>query len=400
MDWREVALADIVRDLEARHLARARRTVEQNDPARGGVRVRIDGRWVLNFCSNDYLGLAQHPALRAAFVAAAERHGVGSGASHLVTGHHHEHQALEEELAAFTGREAALLFSTGYMANLAIGATFAGRQDQVFEDRLNHASLIDAGRLAGARLQRYPHLDATALEAQLTAFRQQSPRAQALVLTDGVFSMEGDVAPLPAIAAACDRHRAWLAVDDAHGFGVLGASGAGSVEAAGLDATAVPILIGTLGKACGSFGAFAAGSRGLIEVLLQSARTYIYTTALPPAVAAATRAALRVVAAEPWRREHVLALAARFRTAASALGFRLPASTTPIQSLLVGAPEAALALSKSLFEKGFMVSAIRPPTVPARTARLRVTFSAAHTEADVTALLEALADLAPHAAVA
>ena len=364
---------------------RTRREVEAR--ATGGVRVRVEGRELLAFCSNDYLGLAAHPRVVEAFVAAAHEWGVGSGASHLVSGHCHEHHALEDALAEFTGRPRALLFSTGYMANLAVLTTLLGRGDRVFEDRLNHASLLDAGLASGARFARYPHGDVAALVARMA----RAPRGRALVVTDGVFSMDGDVAPLRQLAAVCRAHAAWLFVDDAHGLGVLGATGRGSVEAAGLGTDDVPVLMGTLGKAFGTFGAFVAGDDDLIETLLQRARTYVYTTALPPAVAAATRAALHVMQDEPWRREKVLGHVARFRAGASSLGLRLLESATPIQPIVLGSEAPAVAASEALRAQGFWIPAIRPPTVPAGSSRLRITFSAAHEAADVERLLEALA---------
>jgi 8-amino-7-oxononanoate synthase len=347
----------------------------------------VDGREVLVFCSNDYLGLAQDPRIAQAFARAASDYGVGSGASHLVTGHHREHQALEEALAEFTARPRALLFSTGYMANLGVACALASRGDSVLEDRLNHASLLDAGLLSGARFSRFPHADAGGLRRRLEACEG----SRALVLTDGVFSMDGDLAPLPALAAACAKQRATLVVDDAHGLGVLGASGRGALEHFGLQPGDVPMLVGTFGKAFGTFGAFAAGGEDLIELLIQRSRTYIYTTALPPAVAAATRAALSIVQSEPWRRERVLAHAARFRQLARQAGLPLGESPTPIQPVLLGQPGTATAASEALAGRGFLVAAIRPPTVPAGSSRLRVTLSAAHEEQDVERLVEALA---------
>lgn len=382
------ALAAALTEQAAAGRTRVRQVTEERGG--GGVHVRVEGAEFLAFCSNDYLGLADHPSIVAAFVAAARAWGVGSGASHLVSGHCHEHHALEEELATFVGRSRALLFSTGYMANLAVVTTLLGRGDRVFEDRLNHASLLDAGLASGARFARYPHADADALAARL----ERDARARrAMVVTDGVFSMDGNVAPLRDLAAVCRSQGAWLFVDDAHGLGVLGATGRGSVEAAGLEADDVPILMGTLGKAFGTFGAFVAGSEELVETLLQKARTYIYTTALPPAVAAATRAALRVVEDEPWRRERVLGHVARFRQGAAGLGLRLLDSITPIQPVVFGSETAAVAASDSLRARGLWVPAIRPPTVPAGGSRLRITFSAAHEESDVERLLEALASL-------
>jgi len=373
---------------------RTRREVTRRSA--GGTRLRVDGAELVAFCSNDYLGLADHPRVVAAFLAAAREWGVGSGASHLVSGHCREHHALEEELAAFVGRPRALLFSTGYMANLSVVTTLLGRRDRVYEDRLNHASLLDAGLASGARFVRYPHADAAALARRLG----RTAAGRALVVTDGVFSMDGDVAPLRQLAAVCRAHAAWLFVDDAHGLGVLGATGRGSVEAAGLGTDDVPVLMGTLGKAFGTFGAFVAGDDDLIETLLQRARTYVYTTALPPAVAAATRAALQVMQDEPWRREKVLGHVARFRAGASSLGLRLLESATPIQPLVLGSEASAVAASEALRAQGFWIPAIRPPTVPAGSSRLRITFSAAHEVADVERLLEALASLPATAAEA
>jgi 8-amino-7-oxononanoate synthase len=353
----------------------------------GGVRVTVEGRECLAFCSNDYLGLADDTRVVEAFCEAARRWGVGSGASHLVSGHDAEHHALEEELAEFVARPRALLFSTGYMANLAVASVLVDRGDHVLEDRLNHASLLDAGLASGARFSRYAHGDVAALRGKLAAI---GAKARTLVMTDGGFSMDGDIAPLREIAAACRETAAQLLVDDAHGFGVLGATGAGAVEEAGLGLDDVPALMCTLGKAVGTFGAFVAGSPVLIESLLQRARTYIYTTALPPAVAAATRESLRVMRDEPWRRNRVLEHAARFRAGLAELGLRSLPSRTPIQPLLIGDEAAAVAASNALFELGFWVPAIRPPTVPVGTSRLRCTFSASHTAAQVEQLLTAL----------
>lgn len=366
----------------ARNLYRERLTLESPQ----GASVRVGAESCVNFASNDYLGLAAHPEVTAAFAAAAQRWGVGSGASHLISGHSHEHQALEEELAAFTGRPRALLFSTGYMANLGAINALAGSGDLVVQDRLNHASLLDGGFLSRARFERYPHGDLEVLATLLDL-----PGERRLLVTDGVFSMDGDLAPLPELVALADRQGAWLMVDDAHGFGVLGASGGGSVEHFGLDIDQVPILVGTLGKAFGTFGAFVAGSEALIETLIQFARTYIYTTALPPAVAAATRASLRLVRAEAWRREHLHRLIARFRAGAEAVGIPLLSSATPIQPVPIGDPQRTLAIATRLRKAGFLVGGIRPPTVPAGSARLRIALSATHTEAQIDALLSALA---------
>ena len=385
-------LASLAAGLDQRSAAgRARRRPLVASRSDAATHVVVDGAERIAFCGNDYLGLSDHPAVIEACITALRRWGVGSGASHLVSGHTAEHHALEQELATLTGRPRAVLFSTGYMANLAVVRALAGRGDLVLEDRLNHASLIDAGLASGARLRRYPHADVAALEARLAA-SAAAPRK--LVVTDGVFSMDGDVAPLAALAAACTRHGAMLHVDDAHGFGVLGPSGLGSVEAAGLDAEAVPSLMCTFGKALGTFGAFVAGPETLIETLVQTAREHVYTTAVPPALAAATRAALAVARDEPWRRERVLRLAAEFRAGAQALGLRLAASSTPIQPAIIGDERAALAASAALHDAGFFVPAIRPPTVPAGSSRLRFTFSAAHHDLDLERLLAALATLA------
>lgn len=374
-----------MREREAAALYRRPRQVESVD----GVHARIDGRDVITFCSNDYLGLAQHPKLIEAQYDAAKRFGAGSGAAHLVSGHLGIHQQLEERLAAFSGRERALLFSTGYMANLGIAGALLGRGDHVYEDRLNHASLIDGGLLSGARFSRYPHADVDTLDGKLA---RQSGGA-ALVMTDGVFSMDGDVAPLRELAATCARRDACLVVDDAHGIGVLGASGRGALEAAGLDARDVPVLMGTFGKALGGFGAFVAGSAALIETLINGARSYIYTTALPPAVAGAALAALDLVDAEPERRTALHARIRQFRAGAAQLGLALAASGTPIQPVIVGDAAETLRLSQSLFEQGVLVTAIRPPTVPQDTARLRITLSAGHSSGDVDRLLEILGSL-------
>jgi 8-amino-7-oxononanoate synthase len=351
-----------------------------------GPEVWLDGRRCLSFCSNDYLGLAADPRVREAFKRGIDACGVGSGASHLISGHNLAHHALEEELAAYTGRPRALLFSSGYLANVGTIGALLHRGDGVFEDRLNHASLLDGGLLSRAAFQRYPHRDAAALEGMLC----RSTARRKLVVTDGVFSMDGDLAPVRELGATARRHRAWLMIDDAHGFGVLGATGAGTLQHLGSSPEDVPVLVGTLGKALGTFGAFVAGSEELIETLIQHARSYVYTTALPPALAEATRASLRIAQQEDWRRERLCALVARFRQGAAQLGLPLMPSATPIQPLLAGETGRALELSAALRGRGLLVHAIRPPTVPQGGARLRITFCAAHTEAQVDRLLEAL----------
>jgi 8-amino-7-oxononanoate synthase len=319
----------------------------------------------------------------------ADDEGVGSTAAHLVCGHRREHAMLEETLAEWTGRERALLFSTGYMANLGVMQALLGRGDLCVQDKLNHACLLDGATLAGATLRRYPHGDATAAARQLAS----EPGTAALLATDGVFSMDGDRAPLRELAALCRREGATLMVDDAHGLGVLGPDGAGSVAEAALGTREVPVLMATLGKALGSHGAFVAGSATLIEGLAQFARTYVYTTAMPPAVAAAALAAVQLARTDTWRRNKLAALIARFRSGAAELGLSLARSDTPIQPLLLGDATAALAAARALEAQGVLVTAIRPPTVPAGQARLRITLGATHEEEPVDRLLAALATL-------
>jgi 8-amino-7-oxononanoate synthase len=371
--------------LAAQHLRRRRRTVSAEHPA--SCEVIVDGERRINFCGNDYLGLKAHPALTQALQECAAITGCGSGASHLVSGHGLEHEHLEAELAQFTGRTRALLFSTGYMANLAAITCLAARDSRIVMDRLCHASLIDAAHLSGGELKRFAHADAQAARVMLEG--APAPGLNLLV-TDGVFSMDGDVAPLPQLAQLAADAQACLVVDDAHGLGVMGATGRGSLEQFNLDSAAVPILVGTLGKAFGCFGAFIAGDEDYIEWLLQSARSYIYTTALPQPVAAAARAALAVANRESWRRERVLELAARLRRGAAQAGVPLLPSPSPIQPVVLGDSARALQVSEKLFAAGFWVAPIRPPTVPRGSARLRITLSAAHSEQQVDALLEAL----------
>jgi 8-amino-7-oxononanoate synthase len=368
---------------KAQSLYRYRRVLEGPQ----GPEIQVDGRRVWTFCSNDYLGLANHPEVRAAFMRGAQEYGVGSGAAHLVTGHSHAHHALEEALAEFVGRPRALLFSTGYMANLGLISALLGHQDGVFEDRFNHASLLDGGRLAGARLKRYRHLDCKDLAHALAT----SGARRKLVATDGVFSMDGELAPLAALAAIASRFDAWLMVDDAHGLGVLGEGGQGSLAYFRLGTAQVPILVGTLGKALGTFGAFVAGEEALIETLIQQARTYIYTTAPPAAVAVATLASLRLVQTESWRQDKLACLITQFRQGAAQLGLQLMNSYTPIQPLVVGDSETVVKLSEALLAQGILITPIRPPTVPIGSARLRITLTAAHSETQVERLLEALA---------
>lgn len=368
--------------LKHQGLYRSRRVIESPQ----GIHLQIDGKQVVNFCSNDYLGLANHPDVINGFKTAVDIYGVGSGSAHLICGHSRAHHVLEEELAEFTGRQRALLFSTGYMANMGAISALVGRGDEVFEDRLNHASLLDGGLLSGAKFKRYAHADVDNLNAGLT-----QATGNKLIVSDGVFSMDGDMAPLATLAATAKQQNAWLMVDDAHGLGVIGAAGGGVLEVCGLHQADVPVLVGTLGKGFGTFGAFVAGSDALIETLIQKARTYVYTTALPAAVAEATRASLKIVITEPWRREKLQLIAQHFRNGALQLGLQLMPSTSPIQPIVIGESQQAVAISNLLLNDGFLVSAIRPPTVPPGSARLRVTFSALHDYEQVDQLLEAIA---------
>ncbi|MGP9832882.1 8-amino-7-oxononanoate synthase [Marinobacter sp. NSM] len=345
-----------------------------------------DGAELLSFCSNDYLGLANHAGNMKALRDALPVTGLGGAASHLVCGHHDAHHQLEQRLAAFSRRSSALFFSTGYMANMGVISALAGRGDTIFSDRLNHASIIDGCILSRARVRRYGHGDVAALERMLA-----ETSGHKLVVTDGVFSMDGDIAPLRELARVCKAHDALLVVDDAHGIGVLGPQGRGSVLEAELSEDEVPVLIGTLGKAVGTSGAFVAGPEVLMDYLVQKARTYIYTTAMPPAVALASCASIDLIERDDQRRVHLEALIARFRSGAQQLGYQLMPSHTPIQPIMVGDNHAALALSRALEEQGILVTAIRPPTVPEGEARLRVTLSAAHSEAQLDRLLQALA---------
>lgn len=380
-------MQDLAAALSARRqqqLYRTRQTLEGPQD----VVVRINGRDYLSFCSNDYLGLASHPEVVAALKQGADRFGVGSGAAHLITGHSYAHQVLEEELADFVGRPRALLFSTGYMANLGVVTALTGRGDEVFEDRLNHASLIDAARLSEAGLVRYAHNDMTVLQRKLSA----SEAPHQLLATDAVFSMDGDCAPLVELQRLAQQKAAWLLVDDAHGFGVLGDHGRGyCVDQLGSGEDNL-VLMATLGKALGTSGAFVAGSEALIETLIQQARTYIYTTAAPPALAWATRTALHLVREGDERRARLFSNIDYFRRCAAELDLPLMPSDTAIQPLVVGEAGAALALSQALHRRGVLVTAIRPPTVAQGAARLRVTLCAHHCSEQIDTLLEALAD--------
>ncbi|WP_414694825.1 aminotransferase class I/II-fold pyridoxal phosphate-dependent enzyme [Pinirhizobacter sp.] len=383
------ALAAAASKREADGLYRRLRTVDAGD----GRHAMVEGRRYLIFGSNDYLGLAHHPDVVAALTRAIQ---AGSGAAHLVNGHTREHAALEEALAAWTGREKALLFSTGMMANAGVMQVLLGSVagSISIQDRLNHASLIDGARAVGAELRRYPHGDADGAARQLALRSAQA----ALVSTDGVFSMDGDIAPLVELAGICRGEGALLHVDDAHGLGVVGQHGAGSVAAAKLDATDVPVLMGTLGKALGTSGAFVAGSASLIDGLVQFARTYIYTTAMPPALAAASRVAVGLAQAADDRRARLASLVSRFRAGAGQLGLTLLPSATPIQPLILGEATLASGVAAALAADGILATAIRPPTVPAGKARLRLTFSALHEPSDVDRLLDALERAVPGAA--
>jgi len=349
-----------------------------------GPQQICNGKPVLSFCSNDYLGLAADRCVAKSLQQATDKYGVGSGAAHLINGHTSAHHALEEELAEFTGRERALLFSTGYMANLGVVSALLDRNDLVVADKLVHASLIDAAKLSGAKLQRYKHGDMDSLTSRL-----KNNDAKKIIMSDGVFSMDGDIAPLPEIINQRDKKNTAILIDDAHGFGVLGKHGGGCVEHFNCNED-VDILVGTLGKAFGTFGAFVVGSEDLIETLIQSARSYVFTTAMPAAIAEATRTSLKILQGADDRREKLRYLIKKFRQQAQQLGLALGDSSTPIQPIIVGSTEKALAMSETLAAQGILVSAIRPPTVPEGTARLRVTFSASHTEKQLDKLLVAL----------
>ena len=376
-------------EIKAAGLTRRRRVLES--PC--GRIAAVDGREMLNFASNDYLGLAGNREIAQAMADGTMQWGAGSGASHLVSGHLAPHEQLEQEIAAFTGFPRALTFSTGYLANLAVTPTLAGRGDAVFADKLNHASLIDAMQLAkanGADVQRYPHNDMAALEKMLAA----SSATTKVIVSDAVFSMDGDLAPLPLLFALAERYDAWLIIDDAHGFGVLGPHGKGSLGHFNLPASPRIVLMGTLGKAAGVGGAFVAGSATAIEYLLQKGRSYIFTTAAPPAVACALSKSLQLIGAGDALRSSLMARIGQLRDGLAGLPLKLLPSPTAIQPLIVGDNEAAVGLSKALWERGLWVPAIRPPTVPKGTARLRISVSAAHTAADIESLIAALKELA------
>lgn len=360
------------------------------------TRIKLEGSAnnYLNFCSNDYLGLASHPEIIKRFQDAANHYGVGSGASHLVIGHHQEHHLLEEELAEFLGVERALVFGSGYAANVGVLNTLLQKDDAVFEDKLNHASLLDGGLFSGANFQRYLHNDIDSLAKKIS----KSTAKEKLIVSDAVFSMDGDSANIAGLVSQAQQNKAWLMLDDAHGFGVLGEKGKGSVNFQNIAQKNIDIYMATFGKALGTGGAFVAGSELLIETLIQFCRHYIYTTAMPPALAAATRQSLKIIQTETWRQENLQARIQQFKQGLANLNYfdqhEQLQSDTAIQPIVLGSAEQALHWSEQLTALGFIISAIRPPTVPANTSRLRITLSANHSEQDVNALLVALATLA------
>ena len=369
----------------AQGLLRRRRTLQSPQ----APHIVVDGKTYLSFCSNDYLGLANHPQLITALQQGAQQYGAGAGAAHLVSGHTQPHEQLEHALAAFVGKPAALLFSTGYMANLGAVQGLVGKADTVFADKLNHASLNDAMLLSRADIKRYRHNDMV----QLASLLGQTASGRKLIITDAVFSMDGDLAPLPELLALCEQHDAWILVDDAHGFGVLGEGGRGSLAHFGIDSLRI-IYMATLGKAAGVFGAFVAAEQVVVDTLINNASSYVYTTATPPALASAVLESLQLIELCEKQRAHLQRLIAHLRGSMHDLRWPLMRSTTAIQPLLIGNNQAALELSSALRERGIWVAAIRPPTVPQGTARLRITLSAAHSMTDVTRLIEALHELA------
>ena len=365
--------------------------VRRNLDGPQGREVTLEGRAFLNFSSNDYLGLAGEARVAEAFKRGIDRWGTGTGASHLICGHTAAHEELEEALAALTGRPRALLYGSGYAANVGVINALLSVGDFVLQDRLNHASLLDGGWISRATFSWFEHRDSADLEAKLAAIDDEPTRK--LIVSDGTFSMDGDMCHLDELVASSARHRAWVLIDDAHGMGVHGPKGVGLVDPSLYSTADVPVLVGTLGKAFGTAGAFVAGEDALIETLIQRSRNYIFTTAMPSALAVATQESLEIAMAEDWRREHLVALIDRFRGGTRDLGFELMPSTSPIQPLVVGDPARALSLSRALAQRGLLIGAIRPPTVPEGTSRLRVTLTAAHRMADVDRLLEALASL-------
>lgn len=372
-------LRKVLKQQQQLGLYRRRRCLESPQ----GREITVDGQRLLNFCSNDYLGLASHPGVVQRFQAAASDYGVGSGSAHLVNGHSRAHHALEEELADFTGYPRALLFSTGYMANLAAAQSLCSRGDYIVEDKLNHASLIDAAQLSGAKLLRYQHNHMQSLQQQLG----RCESTEILISSDAVFSMDGDQANIPRLVEASQQHAAWLMLDDAHGFGVLGEHGRGSLSQQQVSTADVPVYMATLGKAMGTAGAFIAGTDELIEYLIQTARSYIYTTAMPAAIAEASRASLQIIRNDNSLQQSLLENIRYFRQLAQQAGLKLTPSETAIQPLIIGDASNASAISQQLFQEGLHIAAIRPPTVPQGTARLRITLRADHTHKDIDQLL-------------
>ncbi len=373
-----------VAELEAQNLLRKRRVISSPQ----STQLIVDGKTYLSFCSNDYLGLANHPGITQAFIKGAQEYGVGAGASHLISGHMRPHEELEIALAKFVGLPRALYFSSGYMANTGVIPTLAGEGDAIFSDALNHACIIDGARLSRAEVRIYAHADVT----QLAQMLQASRAARKLVVSDAVFSMDGDIAPVRELVALCEQHDAWLLLDDAHGFGVLGAKGRGVLEHFNIQ-TANVIYMGTLGKAAGVSGAFVAGQADVVEWLVQRARTYVFSTASPPAISVALLESLRIIKQEPWRREQLQKLVSRLRNGLANLPWKLLPSQTAIQSIIIGDNKAALDAMEKLKQKNIWVPAIRPPTVAVGTARLRISLSAAHSVEEIDRLVEIFLNL-------
>ncbi|MBA4142057.1 MAG: 8-amino-7-oxononanoate synthase [Nitrosospira sp.] len=377
-------LNEQLRGRKVKKLYRRRLTLETPQ----STRVSVAGREYLAFCSNDYLALANHPGLIEAACEGAMRYGVGAGASHLISGHSSAHHELEDALARFVGFPRALLFSTGYMANAGVVTALAGRTDAIFADKLNHASLNDAALASRAKFLRYPHLDLPVLERQLTA----SQARRKLVITDAVFSMDGDIAPVASLLALCDKYDAWLVLDDAHGFGVLGGQGRGTLAHFNIRSQRI-IYMATLGKAAGVFGAFVAASADVVETLIQEARSYIYTTAAPPLLSHVLLKSLDLIKSEAWRRQKLTQHTIALKQELQSLRWKLLPSETPVQPLIIGENDKALRISEALRQQGILVPAIRPPTVRQGTARLRISLSAAHTAEDIIRLGSALRGL-------
>ncbi len=387
-------MKDLRKELEKRkrqHRYRSRRIIQSPQQAE----ILIDDKNVISFCSNDYLGLANHPQIKQATIDAIKKFGVGSGSAHLINGHSIAHHQLEKELAEFTGYPRAILFSTGYMANLGLCQALIGKNDTVFEDRLNHASLIDGGLISGARFRRYLHNDVSSLQLKISKVDKNTSEkpTEKLVLSDGVFSMDGDIADIPALATLCKTTNSWLMIDDAHGFGTLGQTGKGCLQHFSLSHTDVPIYMATLGKAMGTAGAFIAGSEELIETIIQKARTYIYTTAMPAAIAEATRCSLNIIKNEQEHLQSLNSNIAYFRSCCHQVDLAIENSQTAIQPLLIGDDKKTTKISQQLFDSGFLVTAIRPPTVPEGTSRLRITLSAKHNKEHINQLIETLMPL-------